>query len=116
MDERVRRLRPMLTPIDSISRKTESCPPMKIERYTLRTKENPLKTLHQIEKCGDNYERKYYPDYKIISKTEQDEKKRIQEDKIQQEVNEIIYFHPMSDWAYDDDLRIKQEVERIMKE
>ena len=116
MDERVRRLRPMLTPIDLISRKAESCPPTKIERYTLRTKEDPLSTLRQTGKCSDNHGRRYLPDYNIISKTEQDAKKSIQEDKIQQEVNEIIYFHPMSDWAYDDDLRIKQEVERIMKE
>ena len=114
MGDRVRRLRPMLTPIDQISRKAESCPPMKIERYTLRTKEEPLSTLCQTGQCSDNHERRYFPDYNIISKTEQDEKKRIQEDKIQQEVNEIIYFHPMSAWAYDDDLRIKQEVEQMM--
>ena len=90
---------------------------MKIERYAIKTKEEPpLRTSRQIEKCSENYERRYYPDYNIISETEQDEKKRIQEDKIQQEVNEIIYFHPMSDWAYDDDLRIKKEVEQIMND
>ena len=119
MDERVRRFRPMRTPIDQINRKAEVCSPMKIERHTLMTKEDPLlRTLRQIEKCSNNNEI-HYPDYKIISKTEQDEKerdekKRIQEEKIQQEVNEIIYLGPTSDWAYDDDLRIKREVEQIM--
>lgn len=117
MDERVRRFRPMRTPIDQINRKAELCSPMKIERYTLMTKEDPLlRTLRQIEECSNNHERIHCPDYKIISKTEQDEKKRIQEEKIQQEVNEIIYLGPTSDWAYDDDLRIKKEVEQIMND
>lgn len=117
MDERVRRFRPMRTPIDQINRKAELCSPMKIERYTLMTKEEPLlRAFHrQIEKCSNNNEI-HYPDYKIISKTEQDGKKRIQEEKIQQEVNEIIYLGPTSDWAYDDDLRIKKEVEQIMND
>lgn len=117
MDERVRRFRPMRTPIDQINRKAKLCSPMKIERYTLMDKEDPLlRAFHrQIEKCSSNNEI-HYPDYKIISKTEQDEKKRIQEEKIQQEVNEIIYLGPTSDWAYDDDLRIKREVEQIMSD
>ena len=77
----------------------------------LRPMRIPINQIIRKEKSYHSTKIKQY-----TFRTKEDEKESIQENKIQQEINEIIYFHPMSDWVYDDDLRIKQEVERIMKE
>lgn len=101
-------MRPMRTPIDQIGRRASGSqvdvrPKSIIQKYS----------IHGTE------QKKYYIDYIQHSNAQaelNDEKKRIQENKIQQEVYEIIYFRPMSAWAYNDDLRIEQEVEQIMNE
>lgn len=105
-----RLMKPMRTPIDQIGRRasgSHNIQPIYPLTSTIRfIKEHSPKEINT--KTEQNYEKR-----KI---QEENEKRRIKEEKIQQEVYEIIYFRPKSDWAYNDDLRIKREVEQIMSD
>lgn len=105
-------MRPMRTPIDQIGRRASG------SQLDIRPKSTIQKySSHRTEREEYEYERKCYTDYIQRNNAQaalSDEEKRIQENKIQQEVYEIIYFRPISDWAYNDDLRINKEVEKIM--